>query len=104
MKRMLMFKPFWNRFSTRFTARFLTHKKPLIWFFASALLLFVLPEIALSQGLPMFSSAPSGGGQTYTLSVQTLLTITALSFIPATLLMTTSFTRIIIVLSLLEEL
>lgn len=103
MKRMLMFKPFWNRFSTRFSARFLTHKKPLIWFFASALLLFVLPEIALSQGLPMFSSAPSGGGQTYTLSVQTLLFLTSLGFIPTLLLMMTSFTRIVIVFGLMRQ-
>ena len=42
------------------------------------------------------------GRQTYTLSIQSLLTLTALTFIPAALLMMTSFTRIIIVLSLLR--
>jgi flagellar biosynthetic protein FliP len=46
--------------------------------------------------------APAGS-QTYTLSIQTLLTLTALTFIPAALLMMTSFTRIIIVLSLLRH-
>ena len=55
-------------------------------------------------GLPALTSTPgAGGSQTYTLSIQTLLTLTALSFIPAALLMMTSFTRIIIVLSLLRH-
>jgi flagellar biosynthetic protein FliP len=44
-----------------------------------------------------------GGGTNYTLPVQTLLLMTALTFIPAALLMMTSFTRIIIVLSLLRQ-
>ena len=51
----------------------------------------------------MTSTPGPGGSQTYTLSIQTLLTITALTFIPAALLMMTSFTRIIIVLSLLRH-
>lgn len=65
-----------------------------------------LPSLALAQapGLPAFTSTPSaGGGQTYTLSLQTLLLLTSLSFLPAALLMMTSFTRIIIVLSLLRQ-
>src|SRR3569833_1414384 len=64
----------------------------------------LLPSLALAQsaGLPAFTSTPSGGGQTYTLSLQTLL-LTSLSFLPAALLMMTSFTRIIIVLSLLRH-
>jgi flagellar biosynthetic protein FliP len=45
----------------------------------------------------------AGGGETYSLSVQTLLALTALSFLPAALMMMTSFTRIIIVLSLLKQ-
>lgn len=64
-----------------------------------------LPSLALAQtaGLPAFTSTPgAGGGQTYTLSLQTLLLLTSLSFLPAALLMMTSFTRIIIVLSLLR--
>ncbi len=68
--------------------------------------LFALPAFALAQsaGLPAFTSTPSGGGgQTYTLSLQTLLLLTSLSFLPAALLMMTSFTRIIIVLSLLRQ-
>jgi flagellar biosynthetic protein FliP len=59
---------------------------------------------ALAQGLPAFTSAPAaGGGQTYTLSIQTLLLLTALTFLPAVLLMMTGFTRIVIVLSLLRH-
>jgi flagellar biosynthetic protein FliP len=66
--------------------------------------LMLAAPAALAQGLPAFTSTPSaGGGQTYTLSVQTLLFITALTFLPAMILMMTSFTRIIIVLSLLRH-
>jgi flagellar biosynthetic protein FliP len=49
------------------------------------------------------STATPGGGQTYSLSLQTLLMLTSLSFLPAILLMMTGFTRIIIVLSLLRS-
>ena len=69
-------------------------------------LLLGLPLIAAAQqaGLPAITSAPAaGGGQTYSLSLQTLLLLTSLSFLPAALLMMTSFTRIIIVLSLLRQ-
>ncbi|MES2037587.1 MAG: flagellar type III secretion system pore protein FliP [Pseudomonadota bacterium] len=55
-------------------------------------------------GLQAITSTPApGGGQNYSLSIQTLLFLTALSFLPAALLMMTSFTRIIIVLSLLRQ-
>ncbi len=55
-------------------------------------------------GLPALTSTPTpGGGQTYSLSLQTLLLLTSLSFLPAILLMMTGFTRIIIVLSLLRS-
>ena len=70
------------------------------------LLALAAPCIALAQtgGLPALTSTPGpGGSQTYTLSIQTLITLTALTFIPAALLMMTSFTRIIIVLSLLRH-
>lgn len=54
-------------------------------------------------GLPAVTSSPApGGGQTYSLSIQTLLLLTSLTFLPAVVLMMTSFTRIIIVLSLLR--
>ncbi|HOG03481.1 MAG TPA: flagellar type III secretion system pore protein FliP [Accumulibacter sp.] len=66
-------------------------------------LLCPLAAWAQTGGLPMVTSTPgAAGSQTYSLSIQSLLTLTALTFIPAALLMMTSFTRIIIVLSLLR--
>jgi flagellar biosynthetic protein FliP len=67
--------------------------------------LLVLPLAAFAApGIPAFNSAPApGGGTAYSLPVQTLLLMTALTFLPAALLMMTSFTRIIIVLSLLRQ-
>lgn len=44
-----------------------------------------------------------GGGLSFSVPIQTLLFFTALSFIPAILLMMTGFTRIVIVLSLLRQ-
>ena len=73
----------------------------------AAVLLFAVALPALGAAdpiLPSITSTPApGGGQTYTLSVQTLLLLTALSFLPAVLLLMTGFTRIIIVLSLLRH-
>jgi flagellar biosynthetic protein FliP len=43
------------------------------------------------------------GGTSYSVPIQTLLFFTALSFLPAVLLMMTGFTRIVIVLSLLRQ-
>ncbi|MNT00559.1 MULTISPECIES: flagellar type III secretion system pore protein FliP [unclassified Janthinobacterium] len=55
-------------------------------------------------GIPAFNSTPApGGGQNYSLPVQTLILMTSLTFLPAALLMMTCFTRIIIVLSLLRQ-
>jgi len=66
--------------------------------------LAVLPGIVLAQALPAITSTPAaGGGTQWSLSIQTLLLLTGLTFLPAMLLMMTSFTRIIIVLSLLRQ-
>jgi flagellar biosynthetic protein FliP len=55
-------------------------------------------------GLPALTSTPApGGGTNYSLPVQTLLLLTLLSFIPAMVLMMTSFTRIIIVFALMRQ-
>jgi flagellar biosynthetic protein FliP len=43
------------------------------------------------------------GGSSYSMPIQTLLFFTALSFIPAMVLMMTGFTRIVIVLSLMRQ-
>ncbi len=67
--------------------------------------LFLFPMTALAEnGLPLVNAMPAaGGGQNYTLSLQTLILLTSLTFLPAALLMMTGFTRIIIVLSLLRQ-
>jgi flagellar biosynthetic protein FliP len=69
------------------------------------LLLMALPGSALAQSaLPAVTVQPGpGGGQTYSLTLQTLLFLTSLTFLPAVLLVMTSFTRIVIVLSLLRQ-
>ncbi len=67
-------------------------------------LLLLAPLPLLAQALPALTSTPAGaGGTQYSLSVQTLLLLTSLSFLPAVVLMMTSFTRIIIVMSLLRH-
>ena len=69
-------------------------------------LMLAVPTLSHAQanGLPAFNTSPGpNGGTTYSLSVQTMLLLTMLSFLPAMVLMMTSFTRIIIVLSLLRQ-
>ena len=57
---------------------------------------------ATGASLPLVvGSGPSG--TSYSVPIQTLLFFTALSFLPAVLLMMTGFTRIVIVLSLLRQ-
>ncbi|MDP3617438.1 MAG: flagellar biosynthetic protein FliP, partial [Rhodoferax sp.] len=66
-------------------------------------LLLLLPTLATAQGLPGITSTPGpGASQTWSLSVQTLVLLTSLTFLPALLLSMTSFTRILIVLGLLR--
>ncbi len=67
--------------------------------------LMLLPAMVFAENsLPLINSTPgAGGGQDYTLSLQTLILLTSLTFLPAALLMMTGFTRIIIVLSLLRQ-
>lgn len=65
--------------------------------------MWLLPSLASAQGLPGITSTTGpGGAQTWSLSVQTLVLFTSLSFLPALLLSMTSFTRILIVLGLLR--
>ncbi len=73
---------------------------------AVALLVVALPASAQTPGgeagLPLLIGQ-SAGSTSYSVPVQTLLFFTALSFLPAVLLLMTSFTRIVIVLSLLRQ-
>jgi len=73
------------------------------WLLFAALLLLPAGAFAV-PGVDAFSVTPDGqGGQTYTLTIQVLLFMTALSLLPAGLMLLTSFTRIIIVLSILRQ-
>ena len=68
------------------------------------LLLCSSPAWGQGASFPLLTATPSaGGGQAYSLSVQTFLLLTGLTFLPAVLLMMTGFTRIIIVLGLLRQ-
>lgn len=75
--------------------------------FASVLfgLVLIVPINSWAEnGMPLINALPAaGGGQNYSLSIQTLILLTSLTFLPAALLMMTGFTRIIIVLSLLRQ-
>jgi flagellar biosynthetic protein FliP len=60
--------------------------------------------VAAAPGVEALSVNPApGGGQTYTLTVQVLLLMTALSLLPGALIMMTAFTRVVIVLALLRQ-
>ena len=58
-------------------------------------------QLGAAQLPLMVASGPTG--TSYSVPIQTLLFFTALSFLPAILLMMTGFTRIVIVLSLLRQ-
>ncbi len=61
------------------------------------------PALAQAQTIPAFTSQSlADGSQQWSLSLQTLLLLSSMTFLPAMLLMMTGFTRIIIVLSLLR--
>ncbi len=71
----------------------------------SLFLILLIPDVqAQSSGIPAISiDGGSGDGQTYTVTLEILALMTMLTLLPAILLMMTSFTRIIIVLSILRQ-
>ncbi|TJZ72908.1 flagellar type III secretion system pore protein FliP [Chitiniphilus eburneus] len=69
----------------------------------AGLALTALPALAADPGVPFMTATPGAGGTAYSLTIETLLFLTALTFLPAMLLMMTAFTRIVIVLSLLRQ-
>ena len=74
-------------------------------------MLAALPAIAdaasATQGIAAIPAltvqTAAGGGQSYSLTLQVLLLMTALTMLPAALLMMTAFTRIVIVLGILRQ-
>lgn len=84
----------------------MTRHRPerLRWLVGAALLLLSGAALAAPAGLPAVTITPTeGGGETWSLSLQILALMTALTLLPSALLMMTAFTRIIIVLALLRQ-
>ncbi|KQP13791.1 flagellar type III secretion system pore protein FliP [Pseudorhodoferax sp. Leaf267] len=78
-------------------------RRAALWAGVAAAALLAGPAVAQNNAnLPLIiGNGP--GGTSYSVPIQTLLFFTALSFLPAVLLMMTGFTRIVIVLSLLRQ-
>ncbi len=75
-----------------------------LWMLVLSTILMLPLMVFADNGMPLINAVPSAsGGQNYTLSLQTLILLTSLTFLPAAVLMMTGFTRIIIVLSLLRQ-
>lgn len=72
---------------------------PWVW----VMLGLLVASSAWAQSVPLVTSAPGRGGTVYSVPVQTLLGLTALTFLPAAFMLMTSFTRILIVFSLLRQ-
>lgn len=66
---------------------------------------FLIPNVSLAEvGLPAVKVVTNAdGSQDYTVSLQILFIMTALTLLPAALMMMTSFTRIIVVLAILRQ-
>lgn len=68
------------------------------------LAVFSVAGLAAEPAIPALTVAPGpGGAQTWSVSIQVLLFMTALTLLPAALMMMTSFTRIIIVMAILRQ-
>ena len=63
----------------------------------------LVADQAFAQSLPALTVVQVDGEQTYSLSLQVLVLMTALTVLPALLLSMTAFTRIIIVLAILRQ-
>lgn len=66
--------------------------------------LALVPALALADPtIPAISIADTAGGKTWSVSIQILVLMTALTLLPSLVLAATSFTRIIIVLAILRQ-
>lgn len=82
--------------------------KPRRFLLIFCLIMFVPVNTAMAQGLsalgmPALTSETTNGETTYSLSLQILVLMTALTVLPSLVLGMTAFTRIIIVLSILRQ-
>ncbi|RZQ55815.1 flagellar biosynthetic protein FliP [Pseudidiomarina tainanensis] len=74
-----------------------------VWFLSLIIVTLGLPFEAFAQSIPGVLVEPTeNGGQQWSLSLQTLLFLTSLTFLPAVMLMMTCFVRLIIVFGLLR--
>ena len=73
-----------------------------LFFWLLAAVLLAVPSWAIAEpGIPALTMTENAdGSQDYTMTLQVVAIMTALSLLPAFIMMMTSFTRIIIVLSL----
>ena len=78
-------------------------RRPLLRAALLALIMFA-PMIASATGIPAVTvtTAPNGGQQ-YSLTLQILILMTAVTLLPGIVLMMTAFTRIVIVLAILRQ-
>jgi flagellar biosynthesis protein FliP len=72
---------------------------------AFATLLMLLPNLlhAAAPGIPALTVQTGAAGQSYSLTLQLLILMTAITLLPSILLMMTAFTRIVIVLAILRQ-
>lgn len=90
----------WQALST-----FIANNKALIKYASVALLLLPALQVSAQQsGIEAVTvTTNDDGSQEYSMTLQALFIMTALSLIPAAIMMMTSFTRIIVVLSILRQ-
>ena len=68
------------------------------------LLLLIPVAVTAAPGINVVTSSPTAdGGQTYTLTIQILLLMTALSLLPGAMIMMTSLARLLIVFHILRQ-
>jgi flagellar biosynthetic protein FliP len=75
------------------------------WLGIAAAALAMLPALAAAAtpGIPAVVVQGSPGGQSYSLTLQLLILMTAVTLLPSIFLMMTAFTRIVIVLAILRQ-
>ncbi|MGL4858147.1 MAG: flagellar type III secretion system pore protein FliP [Enterobacteriaceae bacterium] len=80
-----------------------TYRRPLSLLLLAGGLLFAPALLAQEQGLTLFSTSNTATGQDYNIKIEVLILMTLLSLLPLLVLMTTCFTRFIIVLAILRQ-
>ncbi|MGI9274472.1 MAG: flagellar type III secretion system pore protein FliP [Endozoicomonas sp.] len=88
------------------TSRFLAERwrrQPVVLFLLVLAVSLVAPAALAAPDIPLLSVTDASDGQQYSTTLQILLLLSAMSFLPALLLVLTSFTRVVIVLSILRQ-